>query len=90
MTQTCQFRKMMALECVAMNYGWGAMGPDSLVARLASVSRGEKIAEATPYAELWVGAHHKAPAVVSEPFRRVEFSQWIERRYWRKSTLYRK
>ena len=90
MTQTCSFRRVLALECCAMHYGWGAVGHDSLVARLAAVSRGEKILAGTPYAELWVGAHHKAPAVVSEPFRRVEFSAWIERRYWRSSTLYRK
>ena len=62
MTQTCSFRRVLALECCAMHYGWGAVGHDSLVARLAAVSRGEKILAGTPYAELWVGAHHKAPA----------------------------
>ena len=73
-----------------MNYGWGAVGHDSLVAVLASISRGEKILADAPYAELWVGAHAKAPALVAEPHRRVEFSAWIERRYWRGTPLYRK
>ena len=73
-----------------MNYGWGAVGRDSLVAVLASISRGEKILADAPYAELWVGAHAKAPALVAEPHRRVEFSAWIERRYWRGTPLYRK
>ena len=44
-----------------MNYGWGAVGHDSLVAVLASISRGEKILADAPYAELWVGAHATAP-----------------------------
>ena len=48
-----------------MNYGWGAVGHDSLVAVLASISRGEKILADAPYAELWVGAHAKAPALVA-------------------------
>ena len=64
-----------------MNYGWGAVGHDSLVAVLASISRGEKILADAPYAELWVGADATAPALVAEPHRRVEFSAWIERRY---------
>ncbi|KAH8043573.1 mannose-6-phosphate isomerase [Aureococcus anophagefferens] len=43
-----RFRRVLALECAVMNYGWGAVGRDSLVAVLASISRGEKILADAP------------------------------------------
>ena len=56
------------------------------------MSRGERIDESLPFAELWVGAHKSGPALVggSGGYRLVELSQYIERRYWRGTELYRK
>lgn len=47
-----------------MPYAWGQYGSSSLVARLS----GEPIQETQPYAELWYGAHPKAPSVVGSRF----------------------
>ena len=41
------------------NYTWGKLGQNSLVGRLANATD-----ENTPYAELWIGSHPKAPALL--------------------------
>lgn len=51
---------VLELHCPVMNYDWGALGAQSLVAELF---RGA-VDPQKPYAELWVGAHPKAPARV--------------------------
>ena len=48
------------LQATIQNYAWGKLGTDSLVGRLANAKEGEN----TPYAELWLGSHPKAPALV--------------------------
>lgn len=54
-----QIDSVLSVSGVVQNYGWGRRGQKSLVARLSS-SPGET----EPYAELWFGAHSKAPSPV--------------------------
>lgn len=49
------------LECETMAYDWGRSGPDALLHQLAA-ARGGASDPRTPAAELWMGAHRKAPA----------------------------
>ncbi len=49
------------LECETMAYDWGRSGPEALLHQLA-VARGAASKAETPAAELWMGAHPKAPA----------------------------
>ena len=51
------FVKPIALRCPVQHYPWGKSGVESLVAGLTAALDLEK-----NYAELWVGAHEKAPA----------------------------
>ena len=82
---------MLPVECAVMHYSWGTMGSASLVARLASVGRMQRIDETLPFAEMWIGAHPSGPAMVAtEQYRMLEMSAWMERRYWSSSTMYRK
>jgi len=47
------------------NYAWGKVGSQSMVAKLsASSDKSFQIDEDQPYAELWMGAHIKAPSKV--------------------------
>ncbi|MEZ4752829.1 MAG: type I phosphomannose isomerase catalytic subunit [Bdellovibrionota bacterium] len=48
------------LKPTFQNYAWGKIGRDSLVGRLAGVSKSDQI----PYAELWLGAHPKSPSLL--------------------------
>merc|ERR1719499_1884386 len=50
--------KCIKLNCPSQQYAWGKIGGESLVAQLIS---GE-VKQEEPYAELWMGTHHKAPA----------------------------
>jgi len=50
--------KCIQLKCASQQYAWGKIGNESLVAQLFS---GE-VKQNEPYAELWMGTHHKAPA----------------------------
>ena len=45
-----------------MHYDWGKLGYDSLVAQLCHVN--EKSEYKRPFAELWMGNHHKSPSHV--------------------------
>ncbi|KAL2916124.1 Mannose-6-phosphate isomerase [Polyrhizophydium stewartii] len=49
-----------------MTYDWGKLGSSSAVARLASATPPFKPDESKPYAELWMGTHPNAPAVLVE------------------------
>jgi len=51
--------KICKLKCPVMNYAWGKMGSSSAVAQLS----GKEIDAKEPYAELWMGTHHKGPAI---------------------------
>ena len=53
-------RRALELKCSVMNYDWGKLGKNSLVARLQN----DEVSETKPYAELWAGAHPKAPAEI--------------------------
>ena len=51
------------IYCGVQNYAWGKVGATSTVAQLASAAAKDfTINEASPYAELWMGTHPKAPA----------------------------
>ncbi|QPG74313.1 mannose-6-phosphate isomerase pmi40 [Brettanomyces nanus] len=50
----------------AQNYAWGKIGSQSAVARYAHDNDPSlSIDESEPFAELWMGTHPKAPAVIS-------------------------
>lgn len=51
------------LRCEVQQYAWGKLGLDSEVARLSQESNPDfKVSPTEPYAELWMGAHPKAPS----------------------------
>lgn len=51
------------LRCDVQTYAWGKLGMDSEVARLAKLADPDfTVDEQQPYAELWMGAHPKAPS----------------------------
>lgn len=45
------------------NYAWGKIGSNSVVARFAHANDPDNVTidESLPYAELWMGTHHKVP-----------------------------
>ena len=54
---------MYSLQGVCQQYAWGKIGSKSAVAQLAKLNNPEMtINEDQPYAELWMGAHVKAPS----------------------------
>lgn len=51
------------LRCEVQKYAWGKIGLDSEVARLSRLANADFVLEeGEPYAELWMGAHPKAPS----------------------------
>mmetsp|Transcript_4147 Transcript_4147/g.6115 ORF Transcript_4147/g.6115 Transcript_4147/m.6115 type:complete len:394 (+) Transcript_4147:131-1312(+) len=52
--------EVCVLDCPVQNYAWGKIGSTSAVALLS----GKTVDEKKPYAELWMGTHHKGPAKV--------------------------
>ncbi len=44
-----------------MNYAWGTKGKDAFIPRLLKLPHWD---QTTPWAELWMGAHPKAPSIV--------------------------
>ena len=54
---------MHRLICGPQNYAWGKYGLESEVARLLAASGGA-VDESLPYAELWMGTHHKVESLV--------------------------
>eukprot|EP00079_Xenopus_tropicalis_P027925 XP_012822360.1 PREDICTED: mannose-6-phosphate isomerase isoform X1 [Xenopus tropicalis] len=59
--------RVFLLSCAVQDYAWGKLGNDSEVARLWS--RGDKerpIVPDKPYAELWMGAHPKGDAIITD------------------------
>eukprot|EP00543_Licmophora_paradoxa_P006376 CAMPEP_0202451306 /NCGR_PEP_ID=MMETSP1360-20130828/9773_1 /ASSEMBLY_ACC=CAM_ASM_000848 /TAXON_ID=515479 /ORGANISM="Licmophora paradoxa, Strain CCMP2313" /LENGTH=488 /DNA_ID=CAMNT_0049069847 /DNA_START=37 /DNA_END=1503 /DNA_ORIENTATION=- len=58
-------RSAIPLKPVVKDYAWGIRGMDSRVARYALESGTLKEVDPdTPYAELWIGTHHKGPALL--------------------------
>jgi len=54
------------IYCGVQNYVWGKVGASSTVAQLATKSaKNFRIDPASPYAELWMGTHPKAPATLA-------------------------
>eukprot|EP00466_Bigelowiella_natans_P001678 jgi/Bigna1/92704/estExt_fgenesh1_pm.C_550007 len=49
------------VEPAVQKYAWGKIGTASAVAQLSQ----QKVDEKSPYAELWMGTHHKAPGMVT-------------------------
>lgn len=56
--------KVYSLKCLTQNYLWGKIGKDSTVALLGLTQDGFEFNPELPYAELWMGAHIKAPSIV--------------------------
>lgn len=53
------------LACDVQNYDWGKLGRSSVVAQFATAQCSDfKVNEETPYAELWMGTHPKAPSQI--------------------------
>merc|ERR1711953_182887 len=51
------------IYCGIQNYAWGKVGASSKVAQLATnADNNFSVGDSTPYAELWMGTHPKAPA----------------------------
>lgn len=56
---------ILELDGVVQQYAWGKPGSSSTVAKLAASGNQQmSINEDQPYAELWMGAHVKAPSVI--------------------------
>ena len=66
----------LPLQAQVQNYAWGKFGADSTVARLYHHKR-EEIPKEQPYAELWLGAHPKSPAIVEIGGTEVALNQLI-------------
>lgn len=56
---------LFQLYCQAQTYDWGKKGSSSLVAQFSETNPDFKLDESTPYAELWMGSHPKAPSVAA-------------------------
>ncbi len=70
-------RHPLELRCAIQHYPWGKLGAASLVARLVGVKAGED--DSTPFAELWIGAHPKAPSRTLVDGKEWQLDQLIER-----------
>eukprot|EP00039_Didymoeca_costata_P019560 m.338018 g.338018 ORF g.338018 m.338018 type:complete len:420 (+) comp18290_c0_seq1:81-1340(+) len=58
--------KVFLLSCKVQQYAWGRIGRESTVCKFAEAGiAGFTVQETEPYAELWMGTHPKAPAVIS-------------------------
>lgn len=55
---------MSILQCQAMNYDWGKIGPSSFVYQLLENSGKTDLDASKPFAELWIGDHDKAPSLL--------------------------
>eukprot|EP00887_Chlorella_sp_A99_P008092 scaffold12.g8092.t1 len=55
---------LLPLQCPAQNYAWGRLLHNSEVAQLAAAA-GQSVDPAKPYAELWMGTHPSAPAMLA-------------------------
>ncbi|CEP60384.1 mannose-6-phosphate isomerase PMI40 LALA0_S01e09516g [Lachancea lanzarotensis] len=56
--------KLFRLDAGFQQYDWGKVGSTSAVAQFASHSDPSiEIEESKPYAELWMGTHHKVPSL---------------------------
>lgn len=53
--------KPYLLNNTIQNYAWGRKGDEAYIPKLL----GEEIESGKPYAELWIGAHEKAPSVIT-------------------------
>jgi mannose-6-phosphate isomerase len=62
----------IVMECGVMDYAWG--DPEYLPELLGEENPGAK-----PYAELWIGAHPKAPAVTRINGQNIELNELISR-----------
>lgn len=59
--------RLFRLEAGYQQYDWGKIGSSSAVAQFAANSNEDlKIEEEKPYAELWMGTHHKVPSFKKE------------------------
>ena len=58
------------LECSVQAYGWGGVGPEAYIARLLGWK-----APTNPMAEIWMGAHTKAPSKIQG----IGLDEWIKK-----------
>nr|XP_039248435.1 mannose-6-phosphate isomerase-like [Styela clava] len=68
------------LRCEVQQYAWGKIGSASEVARLSSSAHADfAVAEDEPYAELWMGAHPKAPSQILTPKTSLSLLEYIKK-----------
>lgn len=75
---------MFRLRCAVQTYGWGKIGSTSAVANLScSGNPGFACDAATPYAELWMGAHPKSPSlIITESGESLNLASWLANNSW--------
>lgn len=56
------------------NYDWGTKNENAFIPKLT----GTKIQEGIPYAELWIGAHPKAPSEIEFDGKRVALNEAVK------------
>ncbi len=66
-------KRVYRLKNQVQNYAWGAKGRDALIPRLLGIETDEDI----PYAELWMGAHPKAPSAIFVDHREISLREFI-------------
>eukprot|EP00035_Acanthoeca_spectabilis_P023193 m.448212 g.448212 ORF g.448212 m.448212 type:complete len:419 (-) comp19630_c0_seq1:90-1346(-) len=72
------------LVCKVQQYDWGKVGKDSTVAQFAASGDASfKLDEASPYAELWMGTHPKAPSSITlADGLSMPLADWIKGNRW--------
>lgn len=63
------------LQGKIQHYAWGTMGHTAFIPKLLGITPAPNL----PYAELWIGAHPKAPSDVMIDGQPVPLDQWITR-----------
>lgn len=63
------------LENKIQHYAWGAKNEQAYIPQLL----GEKIETEKPYAELWIGAHPKAPSLIIDSDKEIPLNELIAR-----------
>ncbi|MBD3224967.1 MAG: mannose-6-phosphate isomerase, class I [Caldithrix sp.] len=69
------FQRPYLLQNTVQHYAWGMRGDRALIPRLL----GMQAESGTPYAELWMGGHPKAPSQVQMDKQTLPLNTWIAR-----------
>ena len=85
MTAPARGPVVFELNCVPQFYAWGKVGMASAVARFGAESKTFVPDAETPYAELWMGAHPKAPSLIKVAAGSTmerDFAKWLQQNPW--------